>query len=340
MESITLKNPLDMHLHLREGEMLRAVLPYTAKPFTLALVMPNLKTPLIHTNLVKDYEKGILNLSKDDNFTPLMSLYISSKLSKVDLDEAKHKGVKILKLYPKGATTNSALGVGDVLDSKLLELLGYAEGLGFILSIHGESGGFSMEREAEFHPVFKELATSFPKLKIIIEHMSDRRSIKLIETHPNIYATLTPHHISMTLDDVIGGSLNPHHFCKPVLKTRADREALLELALSANPKISFGSDSAPHTIEAKLNGAAGIFNAPSILPFLCTLFGKHDKLENLQSFISDNAVRIYNLSFKKDKFVTLEKDEFLVPDSIHSSLGDVKVLFGGTKLEYKIKAIV
>ncbi|PAF45286.1 dihydroorotase [Helicobacter sp. 11S02629-2] len=339
MDSITLKNPLDMHLHLREGELLKAVLPYTTKPFSLALVMPNLKKPLIHTSLVESYEKEILSLSKEENFTPLMSLYISSELSKEDLDSAQKKGIKILKLYPKGATTNSSLGVGDVLDSKLLELLGYAETKGFILSIHGESSGFSMDREYEFASVFKELAKSFPNLKIIIEHMSDKRSIKLLEEYKNIYATLTPHHISMTLDDVIGGMLNPHHFCKPVLKTKADKDALLELALSANAKVSFGSDSAPHTIESKLKGAAGIFNAPIILPFLTSLFAKHNKLENLQSFISDNAVRIYNLSFAKDKFVTLEKKDYQVPDFITSSLGDIKVLFGGDTLEYRIKAI-
>ena len=213
-----------------------------------------------------------------------------------------------------------------------------AQDLGFILSIHGESNGFSLEREFEFGEIFREIAINFPRLKIIMEHLSDRRSIDLLK-YDNVFATITLHHITMSLDDVLGSGLNPHYFCKPILKTKKDRDALLNLALSGDEKISFGSDSAPHLESNKLkqNGAAGIFSAPILLPKLCEIFEKHKKLENLQKFISDNARKIYDLQNIPNKTTTLIKESFKVQDFI--VIGDDRIipLLAGKSLSWRIK---
>ena len=198
--TLTLQNPLDMHLHLREGAMLDSVLPFTAQAFSAALVMPNLKTPITTTDLALAYKKQILESATKSGYTdfmPFMSIFLTPSLDKNELQKAKLNGIRILKLYPKGATTGSENGVSEILDDKTLEVFALAQELGFILSIHGESNGFCMDREFEFLRVFKHIAANFPKLRVIIEHMSDRRSLEVIKSYENLYATLTLHHISI-----------------------------------------------------------------------------------------------------------------------------------------------
>lgn len=338
---ITLQNPLDMHIHLREGEILKSVLNFSAKYFSGALAMPNLKIPLNDTNKVLEYKKDIENTTKELNceaFTPIMSMYLSESLNKDELIKVKKEGIKILKLYPKGATTGSENGVSEILNQKICDIFQIAQDLGFILSIHGESNGFSMDREFEFGEIFEKIAINFPKLKIIMEHLSDRRSIDLLK-YDNIFATITLHHITMSLDDVLGSGLNPHYFCKPILKTPKDRDALLNLALSGSEKISFGSDSAPHLESNKLkqNGAAGIFSAPILLPRLCEIFEKNNRLENLQKFISDNAKKIYGLQNIPNKTITLTKEKYKVQDSILVGNDKIIPLLAGEVLSWKIK---
>lgn len=337
-----LKNPLDMHIHLREGDILKAVIDESARYFSGVLAMPNLKTPISTTDLALNYKKDILDSAKNTSFMPIMSLYLTQNLDKNELQKAKQNGINILKLYPKGATTGSENGVSDILDKKTLEIFEIAQDLGFILSIHGESNGFCLEREFEFGEIFIEIARNFPKLTIIMEHLSDRRSIDILEKFPNLFATLTLHHISLDLDSVIGGALNPHYFCKPILKTKKDKEALLNLALNAHKKVSFGSDSAPHLESAKNSGAAGIFSAPILLPMLCEIFEKHNALENLQGFISDNAIRNYGLDLPKttQKIVVLEKGDNVLKSEIFVKNEPIKILFGGEKISWKIKEVV
>ncbi|MCI5969450.1 dihydroorotase [Helicobacter sp.] len=328
---IQLQSPYDMHLHLRDGDMLQNVAKYTAKYFSGALVMPNLTPPITSIELALGYKERIQNACGDCAFNPLMSLYLTEGLDRSVLEKAKEVGIVFLKLYPKGATTGSESGVSAVLDRQVLEILEVAEKLGFILSIHGESNGFSLEREVEFHPVFRELAESFPHLKIIFEHLSDARSVALVEKYDNLFATLTLHHIALSLDDVLGWGLNPHYFCKPILKTPRDRDALLEVALNAHCKFSFGSDSAPHLKENKecSQGAAGIFSAPLALLGLAELFEKYNKLENLQSFVSDNARRIYGLP-KTAKIVKLIKKSTQIPQEFDG----IVPLFAGKTLSW------
>ncbi|PAF46849.1 dihydroorotase [Helicobacter sp. 12S02634-8] len=338
MESITLHNPLDMHLHLREGEMLKNTIDFTTSFFSGAVIMPNLSTPIITTYLALQYRDEILQSSKDKSFLPLITLYLTDSLEEEELKNAKSNGIRILKLYPKGATTNSQNGLDTILTPHTLKIFEIAQELGFILSIHGESNGFCMEREYEFKTIFAQIAQSFPKLKIIIEHMSDHRSIELLERYENIYATLTLHHITMTLDDVIGGGLRPHHFCKPILKTPKDRDMLLKLALNAHPKVCFGSDSAPHLEKNKLkdNGAAGVFSAPMVLPALCELFEKYDKLHNLQAFISNNAQTNYNITHLGKKSITLYKKHSSIPSQIKLIQNNIIPLNGGQMLGWAL----
>lgn len=331
METINLQSPYDMHLHLRGGEMLQSVAKYTAKYFSGALVMPNLNPPVDSVELALGYKERIQNACGDSDFMPLMSLYLTEHLDRNVLQKAKEVGIRFVKLYPKGATTGSESGVSSILDDKILQILEIAQEFGLILSIHGESNGFSLDREVEFHLVFKELAESFPHLKIIFEHLSDHRSIALVEKYDNLFATLTLHHIALSLDDVIGEGLNPHCFCKPILKTPKDRDALLQTALSAHPKFSFGSDSAPHLKTSKENakGAAGIFSAPIVLPGLAELFEEYNGLENLQSFVSENAQRIYGLP-KTSKSVKLIKRSLQIPQEMDG----VVPLFAGRTLSW------
>lgn len=365
MEKITLYNPLDMHAHLRQGAMLESVLPYSSLPFSALLAMPNLAPPLFSVDMVLAYKKEILRLVLESQkngaflngnngncirlqnldskntpyFTPLMSLYISENLNESELQKAARNGIKILKLYPKGATTNSADGLSEILTPKFLKLLDIAQNLNMILSIHGESGGFSMEREAEFLPIFTRLANDFPRLKIIIEHLSDRRSIECIHAHSNLFGTITLHHMLLSLDDILGARLNPFAFCKPIVKTPQDRDAILQTALSGDSKFSFGSDSAPHSIESKLQGAAGIFSAPIALQGLCDLFDKHNALENLQKFVSDNAMEIYDINLSFTKAVTLTKSKCHFGTNVKCENDEINVFLGDKDLNYSISDI-
>lgn len=316
MEQILLQSPFDMHLHLRDGEILKSVAKYTTQSFSGALIMPNLNPPILNVDSALAYQERILESCGDKSFVPMMSLYLTENLDKAELQKAKEKGIWFIKLYPKGATTGSENGVSEILNTKILEILEIAQELGLFLSIHGESNGFVLEREAEFHQVFAELAETFPRLKIIFEHLSDRRSIDIVEKYSNLYATLTLHHISLSLDDVIGGALNPHTFCKPILKTPKDRDALLQIALSAHPKFSFGSDSAPHLQTNKENakGAAGIFSAPILLPALATIFETHCRLDNLENLLAIMH-KIYGIP-SHNKKVILVKKPMIIPANI------------------------
>lgn len=349
METVVLTNPIDMHIHLRQDELLRTVLPYSATYFSACLAMPNLIPPLMTTESVLQYKQQIMqeshtaildtHLKQTRHFIPLMSLYIHDNLNVAEIHKASQHGIKILKLYPKGATTNAQNGVSKVLNPHLLHLLEEAQKHNMILSIHGESAGFSMEREKEFLEIFEELARCFPKLKIIIEHLSDRHSLESIHKYTNLFGTITLHHLLLTLDDILGAMLNPFMFCKPIAKTPLDRDAILQTALSADSKFSFGSDSAPHTVAAKMNGAAGIFSAPILLQALCSIFMKHNKIENLQKFISDNALCIYNLTIPFTKHVILHKKPYTFGNTIRCGNDDIMVFMGDKRLEYSIEDI-
>jgi len=321
---ITLNTPIDMHLHLREGKMLRDIIPYTCNQFAAAVVMPNLMPPVDNKERLESYRDEILQNS--ENFTPLMNVFMR-EYTKEELEVLKDE-IFAIKLYPAGITTNSEEGVKSI--ENVYPVLEIMQELGIPLSVHGETNGFVLDREREFAVVYEKLARDFPNLKIIMEHISTYNLVELLDKYDNLYATITLHHLLLTLDDLIGGGLNPHNFCKPVVKTPKDRDALEEIVKSGHKKVMFGSDSAPHTIKSKLKGAAGIFSAPVILPALAEFFeGDND---TFQKFVSDNARENFNLDIP-EKEVILVEEEFIVPQMI----GEVKPMFAGIRFSYRVK---
>jgi dihydroorotase len=331
---LVLNSPLDMHLHLRDGDMLKNVAKFSAKDFAGALIMPNLLPPITDINSLLSYKKRILEAAKDEKFVPYMTLFFKSDYT-VDFLEKAKPYIAAIKLYPNGVTTNSKSGIEQIDTKKLSSIFEAMGELGIPLCVHGETNGFVMDREREFCAIYEQIAASFPKLTIIMEHITTKDSVKLLEKYENLYATITLHHLLITLDDVIGGLLNPHLFCKPIAKGYEDREALLEVALNAHKKVMFGSDSAPHSIDKKecCSCAAGIFSAPIALCALAQLFERHNKLTNLQAFVSDNAKDIYKLT-PIDKTITLEKEKWIVP----AKFNDVIPMLTCQTLKWKVKS--
>jgi len=314
--SLTLRSPLDMHLHLRDGQMLSTVAPLSASSFAGAIIMPNLLPPLSSKEEVVAYKARIMESIGESAFVPYMTLFFKPTYSREFLESVKDE-ITAIKLYPAGITTNSEGGVSGFEIDALTETLSAMSDLGIPLCIHGETNGFVMDREAQFVPIYEMLATNFPKLKIIMEHITTLASVEALDKFENLYATITLHHLIITLDDVAGGMLQPHLFCKPIAKRPEDREALLRVALDAHPKVMFGSDSAPHPKESKEapGCAAGVFTAPIALQRLAQLFEENSSsFENLQKFVSDNAQEIYGIT-PIQKMVTLSKKEFTVPDN-------------------------
>ncbi len=335
MTEVILHEPLDMHLHLRDGEMLRTVAPLSAKSFSGALIMPNLVPPVTDGEMLRAYRRRILEAAQDANFEPYMTLFFKSDYD-LEFLEPLSEEITAIKLYPAGITTNSEGGVSGFEIEALRPALTAMSELGIPLCIHGETGGFVLDREKEFVPIYEELATAFPDLSIVMEHITDAASVAALDRHPNLYATITLHHLLITLDDVAGGMLQPHLFCKPIAKRPEDREALLHAALEAHPKVMFGSDSAPHPRHAKEapGCAAGVFTAPVALPLLAELFARHGKLENLQHFVSTHAQEIYGLTPPAKK-VRLSDTPMRVPERY----GDVVPLFAGEEIGWSIAEI-
>jgi len=329
MQTFTLNSPLDMHLHLRENEMLDLVAPLSAKSFAGAMIMPNLVEPVTSEALLDQYSEDV-NKALVHPFSPYMTLFFRDDYTYEFLDSIKDK-ILAIKLYPAGMTTNSEFGVTDI--EGIGSVLQYMSDLGIVLSVHGEAEGFVMDRESNFMPIYEEIASTYPDLKIIMEHITTARALHILEQYDNLYATVTLHHLLITLDDVAGGLLRPHLFCKPIAKRPDDRDALLRAALDANPKLMFGSDSAPHPKSAKesCGCAAGVFTAPIALQVLVELFEKHNSLDNLQAFISDNAKRIYGID-PIEKSVVFEKRDFVVPEKY----GEVIPMYAGETLRWSL----
>jgi dihydroorotase len=332
MEQITLNSPLDMHIHFREGEMLKTVAPLSAETFAGGVIMPNLVPPVDHLARLMAYKTAVLNTIAPHTFDPYMTLFFRNYSEKELLDAKPH--IIGIKLYPAGITTNSEGGVKSLRDAEgTMDLMSK---LGIPLLVHGETDGFVMDREAEFIDVYDHLAQRFPNLKIVMEHITTKKAVDFLDTYENVFATVTLQHLIITLDDVAGGMLNPHLFCKPIAKRPEDQQALLQAALAAHPKLSFGSDSAPHPIHKKESAgcAAGVFTAPIALQVLAELFSQHDAVDNLQAFISDNAQRIYGVQPPK-KQVVLKKGDFEVP----AKYGTVVPFKAGQMLTWQVESI-
>lgn len=326
---ITLNRPLDMHLHLREGEMLKAVTPYTTRQFSGAVIMPNLIPPITSEERMEHYRQEIIASSTDESFKTLMTLFFQA-YDKPFLESIKEK-IFALKLYPAGITTNSEGGVKEL--EEMFPTIEIMQELGIPLLVHGETHGFVLDREREFVSVYEALAKTFPRLKITMEHVGTAELVDLIDKYENLHATVTLHHLLLTLDELGGGMLDVNYFCKPIIKTPKDRDAIQSVVKKAHQKVMFGSDSAPHPLKNKYKGAAGVFSAPVILPALAEFFG--EDIENFQKFISSNAIENFALEIPEREII-LREEEWIAPQAV----GNVKPMWAGKTFNYRVEGMI
>lgn len=315
MDSLTLRKPDDFHLHLRQGEMLKNVLPHTVAQCARAIIMPNLTPPVLTAEDLKKYRQEIESALTGKAFTPLMTFKIVSSTTPEMVKELKIAGASAGKMYPEGVTTNSEDGVSDF--PALYPVFAEMEKQGLVLCLHGEMPGeFCLDRESAFLDVLKDIADHFPTLKIVLEHITTADAVDAVESLPEqVAATITVHHLALTLDDVIGDKIQPHHFCKPIAKRPEDRQALLLAATGGSSKYFLGTDSAPHLKENKecAEGCAGVYTAPVMLPILAELFEETGALDMLENFTSRYGAEFYGLPLNEEK-VQLTKKSWKVPD--------------------------
>jgi dihydroorotase len=336
LQSLTIRRPDDWHVHLRDGKMLRLVAPYTARQFARAIVMPNLMPPVTTPELAADYRERIRAAAGPD-FDPLMTCYLTDQTDADALERGHAEGVWIAaKLYPAGATTNSASGVTDIRN--IYPALERMEQIGMLLCVHGEVTDPAVDvfdREAVFiERVLEPLTRQFSALKIVFEHITTAEAVQFVESSgANIGATVTPQHLIINRNAIFSGGLRPHAYCLPVAKREHHRLAVRKAATSGSPKFFLGTDSAPHMREAKESGCgcAGIFNAPFALESYATVFEEEGALDRLEVFASVNGARFYGLPLNEGG-VTLEQVETLVPDAI----GGVVPFHAGETLRWRM----
>jgi len=330
-------NPVDMHLHLRDEAMLKLVAPLSAESFSAAFIMPNLLPPVTDVAALSAYRQRINEAAAGHAFLPLMSLFMRDYSCEELLAAQPH--IHGIKLYPAGATTNSEAGVANL--ANIAGTLEAMQELQIPLMVHGETHGFVMDREKEFLQVYRHLATTYPRLRITMEHITTAEAVSLLDEFENLHATVTLQHLLITLDDVAGGLLRPHLFCKPIAKRPQDREALLACALSGHAKLMFGSDSAPHPRSNKesCGCAAGCFTAPLALAWLTQLFEQHQALDKLNAFVSGNAHAIHGLQVPA-KRVVLHKQSWQIPQRYNAFGEEVVPMGAGESLQWSIKQIL
>ncbi len=319
-QTLTIRRPDDWHVHLRDGEMLRAVAPHTARQFARAIVMPNLVPPIASVEAARAYRERIVEAA-GAGFTPLMTCYLTDEATPDGIARGFEEGVWVAaKLYPAGATTNSASGVTDIRN--IYPTLAHMERIGMVLCVHGEVTDPDVDvfdREAVFiERVLGRLASDFPELKIVFEHITTREAAEFVQSSgPNIAATVTPQHLIINRNAMFAGGLRPHAYCLPVAKREKHRLAVRKAATSGSRQFFLGTDSAPHAREAKESacGCAGIFNAPFALESYVSVFEEEGALERFEAFASENGARFYGFPLNEGS-VTLEKTEVEVPDSI------------------------
>jgi dihydroorotase len=319
-QTLTIRRPDDWHVHLRDAEMLRTVAPHTARQFARAIVMPNLVPPITTVEAAAAYRERIIAAS-GPGFTPLMTCYLTDNASPDEIARGFADGAWIAaKLYPAGATTNSASGVTDIRN--IYPTLARMEQIGMVLCVHGEVTDPDVDvfdREEEFIDlVLKRLVEDFPALKIVLEHITTEQAVDFVERNArNVGATITPHHLIINRNALFAGGLRPHAYCLPVAKRERHRLAVRRALKSRSPNFFLGTDSAPHARAAKESacGCAGIFNAPYALESYATVFEEEGALDKFEAFASLNGPRFYGLPVNEET-VRLERTEVQVPEEI------------------------
>ena len=343
-DAITIRRPDDWHLHLRDGNMLRDVIGYTARQFARAIVMPNLSPPVTTTALARAYRDQIVAaVPAGLDFTPLMTCYLTDDTDPADLADGAAQGVfTAAKLYPANATTNSAHGVSDV--EKIYPVFEQMQRDGIVLCIHGEVTDHDVDvfdREAAFidrHMI--PITHAFPDLKVVFEHITTSHAAEFVESAgPNVAATITPQHLHINRNAMLVGGIQPHNYCLPVAKREAHRLALRKAATGDSTKFFLGTDSAPHTRAAKEQacGCAGIFNAPHAIESYLAVFDEEGALDAFEGFASLHGPAFYGLPVN-DASITLVRDTVTAPDQLDlPASGDVIVPFhAGQTLGWKI----
>lgn len=343
MQSITLTRPDDWHLHLRDGAAMASVLPYTARQFARAIIMPNLKPPITTTAQAGQYRQRIRDaLPAGLSFEPLMTLYLTDNTPPDEIDRAVDSGfVYGVKLYPAGATTNSDAGVTDL--ERCYPVFERMAELGLVFQVHGEVTGEDVDpfdREAAFiDENLRPLLKLFPNLKTVLEHITTSQAVEFVtESGPEVAATITPQHCLLNRGDLFSGGIRPHHYCLPVLKREKHRQAVLGAATSGNPKFFLGTDSAPHARHAKETscGCAGCFSAPAAMELYAMAFESVDALDRLEGFASHFGPDFYGLP-RNNEQVTLNRKSWKVPDSLPYPDDTIIPLHAGQSLSWTLE---
>lgn len=341
-DHITIRRPDDWHVHLRDGAMLKAVAPFTARQFARAIVMPNLSPPVTSAASASTYRDRIMAALPDNcDFTPLMTCYLTDDADADDIAAGHADGIfTAAKLYPANATTNSAQGVTDV--ARIMPALERMQDIGMPLLVHGEvtDGEIDIfDREAVFiERILEKLIAALPGLKVVFEHITTEQAVRFVDgAGPNVAATITPHHLHINRNAMFAGGIRPHAYCLPVAKREQHRLALRQAATSGSPKYFLGTDSAPHEIHAKESacGCAGIFNAPYALESYAAIFDEEGALDRLEGFASLHGPNFYGLPVN-DAMISLERRDCPVPDDIEAAGSRLVPFHAGSTLHWRI----
>jgi len=343
-DTITLRRPDDWHLHLRDGDMLAVVAPYTARQFARAIIMPNLVPPVTTIAEAVAYRERILAaLPAGAGFTPLMTCYLTDNADADEIARGHEEGVfAAVKLYPAGATTNSDSGVTDL--KGVYPVLERMQSIGMPLLIHGEvtDGDVDVyDREAMFiDRVLTPLLDDMPELRVVFEHATTADAVAFVRSRgDNVAATITAHHLEINRTDMFRGGIRPHLYCLPIAKRERHRLALREAATSGEAAFFLGTDSAPHPVSAKETdcGCAGVFSAPTALEVYTQVFDEEDALNNLEAFASLNGPHFYGLAANTE-MVTLERREQLVAETLIAGAESLKPYRAGEALPWRLQA--
>jgi dihydroorotase len=341
-DTITLRRPDDWHVHFRDGAMLRTVLPFTARQFARAIVMPNLAPPVASIADARAYRGRIIAaLPSEAEFTPLMTCYLTDTSDAKDVARGYEEGVfAAVKLYPAHATTHSAHGVTDI--ERVMPVLEHMAALGVPLLIHGEATDPAIDifdREAVFiERVLDPLRRRLPELRIVLEHVTTAEAVDFVETAgPNLAATITAHHLVINRNAIFAGGIRPHLYCLPIAKREKHRRALRRAATSGDAAFFLGTDSAPHAIPTKETacGCAGIFTAPAALELYAEVFEEEGALDHFEAFASLHGPAFYRLPVNEDR-VTLRREAWTVPERIGAGDGAVIPFRAGESLRWRL----
>ncbi|MXP51008.1 dihydroorotase [Pantoea sp. SoEX] len=343
LDKIVIRRPDDWHLHLRDGNLLKLVLPYSSSIYNRAIVMPNLISPIIDIKSATHYRNFILsNIPQGHIFTPLMTCYLTEYSNPNEIEEGFNSGIfTAVKIYPAFSTTNSFYGINNIKNiNKVLERL---QKIQMPLSMHCEVTDINIDifdREARFiEDIIHPLRNKFPELKIIMEHISTKEAVEYVESSDDkVGATITPHHLILNRNDLLVNGIKPHFYCFPIIKSKIHQTALRKAISNGSSKFFLGTDSAPHFAYRKESscGCAGIFNTPTALSIYATVFEELNAIRYFESFCSENGPRFYNLPINEDK-ITLIRRPWKIKNIINSSTYSLVTFLEGRTLNWFVK---